>query len=652
MSKFEYLFTPITVGTMTVPNRIAETTYSINAGRADGLPDPAFIEHHLQKARGGVGWIGSQTWLLPTPLPPGYPDEYYAGAAAIRFAIYEHAQFVERVKRFTDAIHQQGSVCVMQLTHLQSTMGPSPVPIALLYDHVPHELTEEEIRFILDTYWKAAEKFHAAGADAVEIHCAHETLPQWFLSPYTNRRSDDWGGSLENRLRFVIEAVRGIRERVPRALNVGLRICADEYKEGGYNLDDMKQMAATICEAVPIDFLSVDVGSPWGMPSYVPPMQYPLAAFSYAAAEIRQEIGNVPVLYAGRVNDPVLAERLLVEGQADLIGMTRASIADPEFPRKAREGRLDDIRKCIACNTCIGRMIHDEMKTPRCAVNPTIGLEREWAKVEPAKTRKRVVVVGGGPGGLEAARVAASRGHEVTVLEKNAEIGGQLLIASKAPRREGFLDFARYEEFALKSLGVDVRCNATATPETILGLKPDAVVVATGSVPRVPDFPGVDQPNVVQAWDVLRGVAKVGDSVIIVSEDDGMETPSVADLLGAQGKHVEILHKWLMIGDRVERYTKGIVFYWLYRQGVVIHPSTRVRAVEGDSVLAFNSHTGEERRFENVDTVVLSLGSRGDDGLFRELKGKVKEIYLVGAAFAPRRLVEATQHGANVGKLL
>jgi len=651
MAEFNYLFTPLKVGTMTVPNRICETTYSINAGRADGLPDTIFTEHHLQKARGGVGWIGNETWLLPTPLPPGYPDEVFQGGAAVRFAIYEHPQFVERVKQFTDGVHAFGSVCVMQLTHLQSTQCPSPLPIALMYDHVPHAAEEEDIQFMIDAYWKAAVKFHQAGADAVEIHCAHETIPQWFFSPYTNRRDDRWGGSPENRIRFVVESVRRIRDNVPRELNVGLRLCADEYKEGGYNLEDMKEIAQAICNAVPIDYLSIDVGSPWGMPSYIQPMQYPLAAFSYAAAEIRQAV-NVPVLYAGRVNDPVLAERLLAEGQADLIGMTRATIADPEFPRKAREGRIDEIRKCIACNTCIGRVIHDEVKSPLCAVNPVIGHELEWQLVQPAKTAKRVVVVGGGPGGLEAARVAASRGHKVTVLEKNGELGGQLLLAAQAPRREGFVDFPRYEEFQLRQLGVEVRLNIAATPEMVLELKPDAVVVASGSVPRQLDVPGAGQPNVVQCWDVLRGTAQVGQRVVIVSEDDGMETPSVADFLAAQGKQVEILHKWLMIGDRVERYTKGIVFYWLFKNGVTISPSTRARAIEGSTVVAYNSHTSEERRIDDVDTVVLSLGSQGDPWLYAALKGKVKELYLVGSAFAPRRMVEATQQGASVGAMI
>jgi thioredoxin reductase len=360
----------------------------------------------------------------------------------------------------------------------------------------------------------------------------------------------------------------------------------------------------------------------------------------------------VPVLYAGRVNDPVLAERLLAEGQADLVGMTRASIADPDFPRKTRAGRLDEIRKCIGCNTCIGQMIHEERKTPVCAVNPVIGRERAWARAQPAAAPKRVVVVGGGPAGCEAARVAATRGHRVVLLERAAELGGQLLLAARAPRREGFLDFPRFEEGELRRLGVDVRLGTAATAELVGALAPDAVVVATGSLPRPLEVPGAAQPNVVQGWEVLAGRATVGERVVVVSEDDGMETPSIADLLATQGRRVEILHKWLMIGSRIERYTAGVVFYWLYKNGVVISPSTRVRAIEDRAVIAYNVHTGEERSMEGVDTVVLSLGSRPDTRLHAALRGTVRELHLVGAAFAPRRLVDATQHGADVGRLL
>lgn len=651
MPRFEHLFRPIQVGTMTVPNRIAATTYSINAGRADGLPDPPFIEHHVERARGGAGWIGGETWLLPTPLPPGRPDEIVPGMGAVRGAIYEHPAFVGRVREFTDAVRVSGAVSVMQLTHLQTLMCPSPVQIALNTDYIPHELEDEEIDLLLDAYPAAADKFHQAGADAVEIHCAHETLPQWFLSPRTNRRADRWGGSVENRVRFVVEAVRRVRERVPHGLTVGLRICADEHSEGGYDLVAMQEMMGSVCSTVSVDFLSVDVGSTYGMPSYVPPMQVGVAAYAGHAAAIRRSV-DVPVLFAGRVNDPAVAERLLADGAADVIGMTRALLADPEFPRKLAQGRDAEIRKCIACNTCIGKVIHAEVKTPLCAVNPVVGHERKWAATRPAARRKRVVVIGAGPAGLEAARVAGERGHTVTLVERSDEVGGLMRIAARAPRREAFLDYPSFARGALDRLGVEIRLGCEATKEWVLERRPDALVVATGSVPRRAEFPGADQPNVVDFVSVLAGTAEVGRKVVVASEDDTVVTPSVADYLAVRGKQVEILHKWLMIGERIDRYTKGVVFQRLYGQGVVIRPSTRVRAVEGRVVVACNSHTGAVERIDGVDTVVLCLGTESDDRLYRELKGSVSEIYLVGSAFAPRLVADATQHGANVGRLL
>ena len=648
---FEKLFEPLQVGTMTVPNRIVETTYSINSGRADGLPDAPFIAHHLARAQGGAGWIGNETWLLPTPLPPGRQDEILPGTGAVRFAVYELPEFVPRVRVFVDAVHQAGAVCVFQLTHLQNIMCPSSVQTALADDVIPRPLDEGEIEFILDTYWQAAVQLHAAGADAVEIHCAHETLPQLFLSPYTNRRTDAWGGSEEHRVRFVVEAVRRIRAHVPPTLNVGLRLCADEARADGYDLPAMTRMARRMCDAVAIDYLSVDMGSPWGRPSYVPPMQYPVATFAPQAAAIRKAV-PVPVLCAGRVNDPAVAERLLVDGVADLVGMTRALLADPEMPRKARAGRTDEIRKCIGCNTCIGTVIHAEVKVARCAVNPGVGREIEWGTVASAPRAKRVVVVGGGPGGIETALIAAARGHRVTLLEREPALGGLLQVAGRAPERQAFLDYPRWAVGELARRGVTVELNTVASAASVRALAADAVVIATGGRPRPAEFPGADGPTVVQFADVLTERVDVGHRVVVVSEDDHMITPSVADFLASRGHQVEILHKWLMIAEQVERYTKGIVFQRLYAQGVTITPSTRVRAVAAGTVTAYNVHTGTEHVLHSVDPVVLCLGALPNDALYAELRAAVPEIHLVGSAFAPRGLAEATLHGASVGRLL
>ncbi len=652
MTRLEKIFEPIAVGSMAVANRIVETTYSINSGRADGLPDASFIEHHVRRARGGAGWIGNETWVLPTPLPPGRGDEILPGTGAVRFAIYEHPDFVPRVRRFTDAVHEHGAVCVMQLTHLQSLMGPSAVSLPLSSDYIPHVLDEDEIEALLDAYADASAAFAEAGADAVEVHCAHEALPEWFLSPLTNRRTDQWGGSLENRIRFVVEAVRRIRAAAPAGLNVGLRINADQCRDGGYDLDEMCAMVAAICRSERVDYLSADVGSTWGKPSYIAPMQYGVAPFAAHAAAIKRAAPDVPVLYAGRVNDVAVAEELVASGAVDLVGMTRAMLADSEMLAKARDGRIDEIRKCIGCNTCIGKVVHGEVKTPLCAVNPEVGFEAEWARVGRAAKSRRVVVVGAGPAGLEAARVAAERGHAVTLLEKGKELGGMIRLAARAPGREAFLDFPRFAEGALQRAGVSVLLGVEAELDTVLELTPDVVVTATGARPRRGSSAAVANGRAFDFTEVLRGGIDLGERVVLVSEDDHMFTPSVADYVASRGCHVEILHKWLSIGDQVERYTRGIVFYRLYSNGVVIHPSTRLVSFDAGVVRAANCLTGAVTEIADVDSIVWSLGLESDDSLARSLKGRVGELFNVGSSFAPRFMAEATQHGANAGRLI
>jgi NADPH-dependent 2,4-dienoyl-CoA reductase/sulfur reductase-like enzyme len=380
-------------------------------------------------------------------------------------------------------------------------------------------------------------------------------------------------------------------------------------------------------------------------------MQYPVAAFAEYAAAFRRAVA-IPVLYAGRVNDPVVAERLLADGAADLIGMTRALLADPELPAKARAGRYAAIRKCIACNSCIAKVVHAEVKSAICAVNPEVGHERDWGPIGLAEVKKRVVVIGGGPAGLEAARVAAARGHAVTLLEREAGLGGMMRVAARAPRRQALLDFPAWAAEELARLGVEVRLGVAATPELVLAHGADAVVVATGARPRGRSIPGESAVPIHDFREVLSGEVTVRGHVVVVSEDDHMVTPSVADFLAEGGARVEILHKWLGVAEAVDRYTKGIVLHRLGAGGVRVHPSTRPRALDGGTLFAVDAHTARETRIESVDAIVLSLGMESDDGLYRALEHRVAELYCVGSAFAPRYLVEATQHGASVGRLL
>ncbi len=655
------LFSPLEVGPMRVRNRVCETTNTIGAAAMPGFVDDAFIAHHAAKARGGTAWIGSETFLLDSPLPDSAADEFMPGSGSFRVPIYLMPGFAESLQRFREALHDAGSVMVCQLTMLNFTMAASSVPLVEAYDWVPHALAEDEIRTIIGTYALAAEKFVEAGADGIEIHCAHETLPQTFLSPSMNKRSDAWNGDARARTKFLREILLAVKERVGDGGAIGIRVNGQESREGGYDLLEFREMMMYIVETGTLDFINVDVGHCWGSPSYVQPSYYGHAVYREAGKALKVDTeGEVPILFSGRVNDPGIAERLLREGCADLVGMTRAGIADPDFANKAMQGRVNEIRRCIGCNRCIGQSIvnsaPDPFKRPTCSVNPEIGNELLFAVTKkPAEVRRRLVVVGGGAAGLETARMAAERGHEVILLEKGSRLGGQLNLAARAPGRDAFDDFVIYQEEQLRMLGVDVRLATDADPELLRSLAPDAIACATGSRPRGADTPGLDAAHVVQGWDVLAGSAEVGDHVALVSQEDHFETPNVADYLAERGKRVEIFHKYKAIGEQIDRYSIGPILTRLYERDVEIHAGMRL-ASAADGKVGFTSVFGGRTTVrEDFDSVVLVYGSVPETSLYDRLTEELRDsesaprLFLVGSAWVPRLLAEATLHGARVG---
>ncbi|MGD9598387.1 MAG: FAD-dependent oxidoreductase [Steroidobacteraceae bacterium] len=657
---FEHLFTPLQVGPMRVPNRICETTNTINSSMVPGMIDEHFIAHHVAKARGGTGWIGSETWLLDVPFPPNTPDEIGLSiGCASHGAAYQYPAFAEGMKKFVDEVHQAGSVAIVQLTQLTSAWGPSAVPMIGAQSYTPHVLGEAEIEFCINAYADAAAVARTVGADGVEMHCAHETMGHAFLSPVSNRRTDRWGGGPAERTRFVVEVLRRIRARIGDSLAVGIRISAQEFRQGGYDNMEMREMLYAIAETGLLDFADIDTGHCWGAPSYVPNSYYPHAehreAGKAAKADLSELDRKVAILFTGRINDPVLAESLIKEGYCDLVGMVRAGIADPEFANKAREGRLGEIRRCIACTRCI-----DEASeplyipyTPTCSINPVIGNELRWQnEYKPAAQAKRVVVVGGGLAGCEAARIAAQRGHKVTLLEQGKRLGGQLRLAAQAPGRDSFEDQIYFEENEMKRTGVDVRLEARADAAAIKALKPDAVVIATGAVPRVPhDVVGLELPHVVQGWEVLEGVARTGKRVAVVSQEDYYDTPCVADFLASKGKEVTVFHKNVHLGWEVARYSLAMVIARMETLGVTTVPNVTLRKIDAAG-LEFVSAVGDKTsRYDGFDSVVLVYGAVPRPDLYDQLKaeGGAAQLFLAGAAWLPRRMAEATRHGAHIG---
>jgi 2,4-dienoyl-CoA reductase-like NADH-dependent reductase (Old Yellow Enzyme family)/thioredoxin reductase len=643
---------------MTVPNRICETTNTINSSQVPGEIDDNFIAHHAAKARGGTGWIGSETWLLNFPFPPETPDEVgLAVGFAAHQAAYQNPAFHEGLKKFNAEVHAAGSVAISQLTHLSAVWSPSAIPVIGAQDYCPHEMGEEEIEFVLQVYADAAQVAKDCGSDGIEIHCAHETLGYSFLSPVTNKRTDKWGGGPQERIRFVVAALEKIRGVIGDDLSLGIRISGKEFRRGGFDNLESREMVYYLGETGLMDFVDIDVGHCWGNPSYVPSSYFEHGEFRECGRAARADLDpDIKVLFTGRINDPVIAEEILDAGYCDLVGMVRAGIADEEFANKAREGRLMEIRRCISCTRCIDEA--SEPMTfpyhPTCSINPRIGHEVRWQnEYAPAETAKRVVVVGGGLAGCEAARIAAERGHRVTLFEHGKRLGGQLNLAAKAPGRDDFEDQIYFEENEMERTGVEVKLETAADIATIKSLSPDAVVIATGSVPRVPDdVAGLDLPHVVQGWDAIRGTAKVGERVAIVSQEDYYETPTIAEYLASKGKQVHVFHKSMHIGYEIARYSVAMVLGHMENCGVEVTPNLVLTEIQPDGLEFVSSFGGDHTyRKEGFDSVVLIYGSVPKHELYDQLKadGEVSQLYVAGSAWLPRFMAEATQHGASIG---
>jgi thioredoxin reductase len=511
----------------------------------------------------------------------------------------------------------------------------------------PYEMEIEHIKQTVSAYANAAKRLQSAGFDGVEISSTVGAgmLLVSFLSPVSNRRTDEYGGSLENRMRIHREISEAVRGAVGPDFVVGMRLVADELINKGLTLDDAREIALKLEETGNIDYLSVCAG----LAGHVPPMYYPLGCFVHLAVGIK-EVVNIPVICHGRINDPVQAEQILENNQADFIGMARALICDPEWPKKAKEGRLDEIRKCIGCNqACIG--FYQKNWPISCTLNPEAGREGRMGLV-PATKVKRVMVIGGGGAGLEAARVAALRGHQVTLYDKDESLGGQLNIASKIPGRIDFAEAVRYYSNQMKLLGVEVVLGTSVTPELVREKKPDAVIVATGSVEISPSIKTDGSVGLVTVREVLSEKGEVGQKVVIIADEHHDEALGTAEFLADKGKNVEVLIRTLFAGGELDATTQAVVYTRLARKGVRITPLTRVREIKDNTVITGHVLSGEERRIEGVDTVVYAHIGQSDNALYRTLKGEIKEIYDIGHCHSPRKLQDSIWDAARVARKL
>ncbi len=641
--QFKHLFTPLKIGSFTVRNRILSTAH-LTCFAEGGLPTERHLNYWASKAKGGIGLIITEDQAVH---PTAATDPFVIHA-------YEDA-CIEPFTRIASAVHEHGAKLVAQLWHPGSVFygareGSLPLwssgPNAgSFHSETAHAMEVEEVKEVVQAFGDSARRMREAGLDGVELMGTHGFLIEQFMSPRTNERSDEYGESEENRIRFILEVIDAVRAAVGSDFTVGLRVSGDQFQGGGLGLQDMLEIMPKVVASGKLDYVSVTVGA-GGAP--IPPMYMPGSPFVYLAAGIKGVI-DVPVFCVGRITDPVVAEDILAKSQADMVGMTRANLCDPELPNKAREGRLDEIRRCIGCNEgCWGRAY--EALPITCALNPSAGREKEM-EITPAPVKKRVMVIGAGIAGMEAARVAALRGHSVSLYDRDDQLGGQLQIAAKAPGRQDMAEPVRYYEYQFKLLGVDVHLGTAVDEGTVAEVNPDAIIVATGGLPATPTFPGGDQPQVVQAREVLAGKAQAGKRVVMLALDRGMEALTTADFLSDRGCEVEVLVPWGAIaGFQVEPLTLGFVLSRLYTKGVLLTNSMQIKAVQENTVIATNILSRQERTIEEVDTVVVALGGVANDGLYKALKGKVRELHVIGQALAPRKMLDSTLDGLRVGR--
>jgi NADPH-dependent 2,4-dienoyl-CoA reductase/sulfur reductase-like enzyme len=511
-------------------------------------------------------------------------------------------------------------------------------------------MTRREIREVVDAWAAAAVRLKRGGFDGCDLPFYGGHLVENFLSPLTNTRTDEYGGSFDNRLRLALEVVRAVREAVGKDFIVGVRHTADQYVPGGLGPDEQLEVARRIDALRMIDYFTVS-GSTTETLRYeamvTPSLYHPHGLYNDLAAATRAAV-RVPVIVSGRISTPEQAEAALAAGVCDLVGMVRAIIADPEMPRKALEGRLEDVRVCVgASEGCIGRL--RQGKAISCVQNPMIGREAELAEIRPAPRPRRVVVIGGGVAGLEAARVSALRGHRVTLFEATGALGGQVLAAARAPKREDYAVIATWLADQVRKLGVDVRLGAGAGAAEVLREAPDAVIVATGATPRLPEIPGARLPHVVSPVDVLTGRAKPGSRCVVVDEDGHFAGPTTADFLAGAGAAVTVVTRYFMVGEDIDEGLRSDLYARLCRQGVTLVPMTAAVEVLPGGVRTRHTFSGAETVLD-ADLVVMAFGGKADDALFHVLDGRVPELRLVGDAVSPRRIHDAILDGTRAGR--
>ena len=647
----QLLFQPLRLGPVTVKNRIVFCAHLTNYA-VDGHPSAQHAAYYAARAKGGAG-------LIITEEHSTHPTDWPYEKLIHGF----NPSVVEGYRQITDAVHAHGTPIFAQINHnggqassmysRQAVWAPSPVPDPL-FREVPKAISQAEIAAVIDGYAEVAARCIEGGFDGIELQCSHSSIVRGFLSPATNHRTDAYGGPLEHRARLLLEIVDAVRGAIGPTKALGVRLCGDELIAGGTTIDDAIAVATMVEAQSKVDYLNTSIGVATASLFMIEASMAVKPGYATFIPSALRAAVSLPVVAVGRFKDPLQADRALVEGHGDLIGVVRGQIADPDFANKARSGAAEDIRLCLSCNQeCVGRMGLNRWLG--CIENPRAGREAT-APVAMSPRPQRVAVVGAGPAGLQAAISAARAGHRVTIYEREHQPGGTVALAASIPQRAEFGDLVRNQLHEARRLGVEVVVGQQMTCDELVRLAPDHVVVATGSEPQAPWWapaqiePG--QPQLCDVVDVVAGRAQPSGKVLVVDELGFHQATSVAELLADRGCQVEVASPGMVVGQDLG-ISLDLEQWWLraHHKGIAQLANLLVTGLTQGGVSTQNVLTGEPGSRE-ADWVVLAVPARANDALYHQLVAAGLGATRVGDALAPRRAHAAVIDGDRIGAAL